>query len=128
MPASSPIVAQNLSTTAVKATYAATGNGTSANIGTFSNCVASGAIALGTLTSVSVQLVAKYPGNAAPIAILSATPDSSTLATEHTFSSSGDWCLLTTNHSGGVVYVQIKGNAIGGANTSVTAYVQGVSP
>jgi hypothetical protein len=130
VPQESPeTLAQILAGAQIQSTYADTGNGTGADVGAYPRAVASGAHdASGAITTFTVQLAVKYRGNAAPIAILSAKPGSSTLATEHTYTGAGDWCLLTSNHAGGVLYVQVKGDIDGTGGDTFTAYVRGVSP
>lgn len=121
--------AQSLAGAGIQSTYADTGNGTGVDVGAWPRCVVSGALAKsGSIGTFTVRLAALFKGNAAPVAIMSVKPDSTTPATEHTYTSAGDFCLLTSNHAGGVVYVQVKGNVDGTSGDSFSAYVQGVTP
>lgn len=121
--------AQSLTGTAIETTYAATGSGTGVDVGAYPRCVASGALAVaGPITTLTVRLAVKYPGASGTVGILSAKPDNTVLAVEHTYTSGQDWALLTANHSGGVVFVEVKGDVQGGAGDTFTALVQGLTP
>lgn len=130
LPHASPTTtAQSLAGAQLQSTYADTGNGTGADVGAYPRAVASGALAVaGAITTITVQLAVKYPGNAAPVAVLSTKPGNATAATEHTYTVDGDWCLLTANHAGGVLFVQVKGDIDGTAGDSFTAAIVGCSP
>lgn len=122
-------LAQSLSGADIQDAYVDTGNGTGVDVGAYPRVVVSGAVAVaGAITTLTIRLAVKYPGNADPIPVLSAKPGSASLATEHTYTSAGDFALLTANGAGGVLYVQVKGDVDGTAGDTLTAYVRGVSP
>lgn len=122
-------LAQSLAGAQIQSAYADTGNGTGADVGAYPRCVASGALAVaGAITTLTVQLVSKCAGQTSGIAILSSKPGEATLATEHTYTVAGDWALLASNHAGGTVFVQVKGDVDGTSGDTFTASVVGVSP
>lgn len=126
---STATLAQSLAGAQIQDAYADTGNGTGADVGAYPRAVASGTLAVaGAIGTITVQLVSKCAGHTDGIAILSAKPGSATLAMEHNYTTPGDWTLLTENHAGGTVFVQVKGDVDGTSGDAFTAYVTGCSP
>lgn len=122
-------LAQSLAGADIQSTYADTGNGTGIDVGAYPRAVASGTLAVaGAIGTITVRLAVKYPGAADLVGVLSAKPDNAALAVEHTYTTAGDWALLTSNHAGGTLFVQVKGDIDGTAGDTFTALVQGLTP
>ena len=122
-------VAQSLAGAAIQSAYADTGNGTGADVGAYPRCVASGALAVaGNIATITVQLLVKSAAQATGLAILSTNPVSGASQVEHAFTVAADWCLQTTGHAGGIVFVQVKGDVDGTSGDTFTASVVGCSP
>lgn len=130
-PQQSPaVLAQSLTGSQIQSAYADTGNGTVADLGAWPKCVASGTLAVaGAITTMTVRLAVLYPGNAALVGILSHKSGSTSAdAVEWNFTAGEDFALLTTDHIGGKVYLQVKGDVDGTSGDTFTGYLQGVSP